>query len=396
MPKIPLEDNFTDVLGKAQRGQHLTDDALAAKAGVPAADIAALHAGEIKEHALRATARALRLSGNALVALARREWYPEQPLFPRGFAMFNTPFGGDLTVNSYLVWDTRTRLAAAFDTGTDAGPILDTVSAEGLVLRYIFLTHTHDDHVAELPRRHPGVTFAAAEAGLPRQRNAILDAAAAEGCDLVLFLDDDFLPAPAYVAALEAVMRARPDCVVATGTVLADGAKGPGITVAEGRAILARDGYAGDPLAAAPHFNGYGCNMAVRLAPVRAHRLRFDEALPLYAWYEDIDFTRRLGAHGAILRLAGARGVHLGAKGGRVPGRRLGYSQVVNPVYLARKGSFPWSHALPSAARHCAINLARSLAPEPEVDRFGRFRGNLLGIWDLLRGRAEPRRILDL
>jgi hypothetical protein len=132
------------------------------------------------------------------------------------------------------------------------------------------------------------------------------------------------------------------------------------------------------------------------MAVVRAHGIRVDEALPLYAWYEDIDFTRRLGAHGAILRLAGARGVHLGVKSGRVPGRRLGYSQVVNPVYLARKGSFPWSHALPSALRHCAMNAARTLWPEPHVDRFGRFRGNLLAVWDLLRGRAAPGRILEL
>jgi GT2 family glycosyltransferase len=261
----------------------------------------------------------------------------------------------------------------------------------------IIVCHVAPEDVAGLPAAHPGVAFLRAEAGLPRQRNAILEAAPPD-CDLVLFLDDDFLPAPGYLAALEAVMRARPNAVVATGRVIADGAKGPGITVEEGRAILARDAAAHptDPLAAAAHFNGYGCNMAVRMAPVRAHGLRFDEALPLYAWYEDIDFTRRLGAHGAILRLEGARGVHLGVKLGRTPGLRLGYSQVANPVYLARKGSFPWSHALPSAARHCAINLLRSLAPEPEIDRFGRFRGNLLAVWDLLRGRAEPRRILEL
>ena len=28
----------------------------------------------------------------ALMALARREYHPEQPVFPRGFAMFNTAF----------------------------------------------------------------------------------------------------------------------------------------------------------------------------------------------------------------------------------------------------------------------------------------------------------------
>jgi GT2 family glycosyltransferase len=240
----------------------------------------------------------------------------------------------------------------------------------------------------------PGVEFLAAPAGLPRQRNAILDAAG--DCDVVLFLDDDFLPAPDYLAVTEAVFAARPDAVVTDGTVIADGAKGPGLSVAEGRALLAADRLPADAMACAPHFNGYGCNMAVRMATVRAHGLRFDEALPLYAWYEDIDFTRRLGRHGAILRLQGARGVHLGVKSGRVPGRRLGYSQVANPIYLARKGSFPWSHALPSALRHLAMNAARVAWPEPHVDRAGRLGGNLLAVWDLLRGRASPERVLEL
>lgn len=259
----------------------------------------------------------------------------------------------------------------------------------------ILVCHVTPEDVADLPARFPGVEFLAQQpGGLPRQRNRILDAV--PDCDLLLYLDDDFLPAPEWLAVLAAVMAARPGCAVATGTVIADGAKGPGFSVAEGRALLAADTPAADPLAAAPHFNGYGCNMALRLAPMREHGLRFDERLPLYAWYEDIDLTRRLLPHGGILRLAGARGVHLGAKSGRVPGVRLGYSQVVNPIYLARKGSFPWNHALPSAARHCLINLLRSARPEPEVDRWGRFRGNMRGLWDILRGRAAPERILEL
>jgi len=257
----------------------------------------------------------------------------------------------------------------------------------------ILVCHVGEEDVGDLPTLRPDIAFLRAEAGLPRQRNAILDAA---GEDIVLFLDDDFLAAPPYLDVLARVMAARPDCVVATGTVIADGAKGPGLSVAEGRAILAADTPPPDPLAAAPHFNGYGCNMAFRMAPVRAHGIRVDEALPLYAWYEDIDVTRRLAAHGTILRLAGARGVHLGVKAARTPGVRLGYSQVVNPIYLARKGSFPWSHAIPSAARHCAINLARSLLPEPHVDRWGRFRGNMLALADMMRGRIDPGRILSL
>jgi len=258
----------------------------------------------------------------------------------------------------------------------------------------ILVCHTVPDDIAGIA---PNLAeFLSSPPGLPRQRNALLDAC--DDCDVLLFLDDDFLAAPDYLAATEAVFAAHSDAVVTTGTVIADGAKGPGISVADGRAMLAADAWSGDAHATTPHFNGYGCNMAVRLAAVRAHALRFDEALPLYAWYEDIDFTRRLAAAsgGSILRLEGARGVHLGTKGGRVSGVRLGYSQVVNPIYLARRGSFPWNHALPSAARHCAMNAARALWPEAHVDRAGRLRGNLLGLVDVARGRADPRRILEL
>ena len=152
MPRIPLEDNFTDVLGKAQRGLGLTDADLAAKAGIRPDELAALHRGEIRDYPIRSIARALQLNPAALVSLARKEWYPTQPDFPRGFALFNGPYDGDLTVNSYLVWDSRSRLAAAFDTGVDATAMLDTIAAEKLKLHYIFVTHTHEDHIQALPQ----------------------------------------------------------------------------------------------------------------------------------------------------------------------------------------------------------------------------------------------------
>ncbi|HZF77489.1 MAG TPA: glycosyltransferase family A protein [Acetobacteraceae bacterium] len=274
------------------------------------------------------------------------------------------------------------------------GEVLSDLARQTRAPDEVIVCHVGPEDVAGLPARFPAMRFMTAPAGLPRQRNAILDAAAE--ADAVLFLDDDFFCAPGYLAVTEAVLQARPDCVVTTGTVIADGAKGPGIPVDEARRILAADEGTPDPMAVTPHFNGYGCNMAFRMAPVRAHRIRVDEALPLYAWYEDIDVTRQLGRHGTILRLAGARGVHLGAKSGRVAGTRLGYSQVANPVYLARKGTFPWSHAIPSAARHLAMNALRSPWPEPHADRFGRLRGNLIAIADLVRGRAHPGRIMDL
>lgn len=231
-------------------------------------------------------------------------------------------------------------------------------------------------------------------AGLSTQRNRLLDET---GADVLLFLDDDFFPAPTYLAVLEAAFASNPNLVGTTGIVLADGVTGPGLTPAEGRAVLGREHSASRREGAdAPVAETYGCNMAFRMATVRENGVRFDENLPLYSWQEDNDFSRRIGRHGTLLRLAGARGVHLGHKGGRTSGVRLGYSQVANFVYLVRKGSVPG----PSAARHIlrniAANLLRSVRPEPWVDRRGRLRGNILALADLVRGRCDPRRIVSL
>jgi hydroxyacylglutathione hydrolase len=151
MARIPLEDNFDDVINKAQRGWKIADADLARRAGVTPDELRALKSGRTDDAVLRRVARHLRLSPDALEDLAHKRWYPQQPLFPRGFAAFNTPYG-DMTVNSYVIWDPRDRIAAAFDTGASAQSMLDLIHAERLTLRYIFLTHTHEDHVADLPR----------------------------------------------------------------------------------------------------------------------------------------------------------------------------------------------------------------------------------------------------
>lgn len=151
MARIPIEDNYTDVIGKAQRGLRISDAELCKRAEVEPGDLASLKAGKVADAALRRVARHLGLSPDALEELAHKRWYPEAPVFPHGFAAFNTPFG-DMTVNSYLVWDGRTRAAAAFDTGTSCSGMLDLIASERLKLHMIFVTHTHDDHVADLPR----------------------------------------------------------------------------------------------------------------------------------------------------------------------------------------------------------------------------------------------------
>lgn len=151
MARIPLEDNFDDVINKVQRGLKISDADLAQRAEVSLEDLAAVKSGKPIDAVLRRVARHLRLSPAALEALAHKTWYPQQPIFPSGFAAFNTRFE-DMTVNSYLIWDGRTKVAAAFDTGATCEPMLDLIRAEKLKLQYIFITHTHDDHIADLKR----------------------------------------------------------------------------------------------------------------------------------------------------------------------------------------------------------------------------------------------------
>jgi GT2 family glycosyltransferase len=250
-----------------------------------------------------------------------------------------------------------------------------------------------DRDVAGVVAAAPHAVILLTEAGLPRQRNAILDAAGT--ADIVVFFDDDFLPRPEYLEAVARHMASNPKTVVATGVVLADGIKGPGLSPAQGRAILAQRS-APDP-GAAPVFSGYGCNMAVRLAPMRTHDLRFDERLSLYGWQEDVDLSRRLAAFGEVVRLGAAQGVHLGVKSGRGSGVRLGYSQVANPIYLSRKRrGYKLNRAMTHIVRNMAMNILRSLWPEPYIDRRGRLSGNIVAMRDLLSGRLSPERILKL
>lgn len=151
MPLIPIEDNFNDVIAKAQRGYGITDAELAERSAITPEELAALKSGEPRLGSLRRVARHLKLSPDALETLAKKEAYPKAPIFPRGFAMFNTVHE-DMTVNNYLVWDSKSREAAVIDTGADAEDLLDFVAAERLRVKCILLTHTHDDHIAALPR----------------------------------------------------------------------------------------------------------------------------------------------------------------------------------------------------------------------------------------------------
>ncbi len=229
--------------------------------------------------------------------------------------------------------------------------------------------------------------------GLTAQRNAILDAAGAP--DLIVFFDDDYLPADSFLAETERLFRQNPDIIAATGHVLADSVHGPGIELDEALAVLAGDRPPRETRIW-PVENTYGCNMAFRVATIRQTGARFDEKLPLYGWQEDVDFCALLAAKGRIVHATALRGVHRAVKRGRTSGVRFGYSQVANTVYLARKGTMRPARAWRLSAPPVIANVVCSLLPQSLIDRRGRLKGNLLALWDLARGRLDPQRILSL
>ena len=236
------------------------------------------------------------------------------------------------------------------------------------------------------------VTVLVGPPGLARQRNRAL-AALPDDCEFVAFFDDDFWPRRDWLAAVVAAFRRDLGLAGVTGNVVADGILGPGLSYAE--AERAVDGATlVSPSWEIDGYSPYGCNMAFRRSAVAG--LAFDERLVLYGWLEDYDFGARVSRSGRLAKLGAAIGAHLGVKRGRVSGRRLGYSQVMNPFYLRRKGTMSRRAALRQTLRNLCANAAKSLRPEAFIDRRGRLIGNFIAIADVIRGRRTPERAEEL
>src|SRR6266403_2366996 len=148
---IPLEDNVGDIIGKAQRGLHISDSELAEKARISSQEVRELQEGSFDESMLLRVAPVLGLAGRALCELAKGEWHPKKIDKRDGLAQFNTRYH-DMAVNAYLVWDPASRAAAALDTGADCSAMVRFANHHKLSVRLILLTHAHADHVADLPR----------------------------------------------------------------------------------------------------------------------------------------------------------------------------------------------------------------------------------------------------
>lgn len=224
--------------------------------------------------------------------------------------------------------------------------------------------------------------------GLTKQRNAILRNI--YGFDLIVYLEDDFVVHKDCLLEIEKEFSDNEDTVVATGSVVADGAKGPGLSLQD------VESYADNAEIIRSRkevFSTYGF-IAVRMDVVRKNNLCFEEAFPFYGWLEDLDFSRSIAQFGKCIYLSGAVGAHMGHKGGRISGLRYGYSQVANPLFIAKKGNgFTYVMAIKMFVKNIIVNVVKSFYPEAYIDRKGRLKGNAIAIKDLITSCLDPRKI---
>ena len=152
--RVQLEDHLGDIVRKACVANAISTAAAAGAAGISENEWAALsESGRCpKKINFAALGKLAGLNSAKLEAIANG-WLPAEKDLRRwrNLRVFTTA-GEGLTVNCFLAWDETTRAAALFDTGLDASLVLDTIAAEGLILRHIFITHSHWDHVEALPQ----------------------------------------------------------------------------------------------------------------------------------------------------------------------------------------------------------------------------------------------------
>ena len=147
-----LEDNLGDIVRKGRMAASVSAEAAAQAAGISATELSALEeTGNFsKRPDFIALAGAIGLDGKKLEGIANG-WLPAEKDLSQWleFRVFTTSQGG-ITVNCYLIWDEVSREAALFDTGWEAEPILKTIEENKLQLKHLFITHTHEDHIAAL------------------------------------------------------------------------------------------------------------------------------------------------------------------------------------------------------------------------------------------------------
>ena len=152
---MSLEDEFGDIIKKARQGWGLTLADVADTTGISETTLRALEqcARQPMSGEVRAIAQRLALDQDALEAIGRKAWHPDN--VPGWVAETVETVRGDIggyEVKGYLLYDATTKDAVMIDTAYDAEQMLRRIDALGLRLRGMCLTHGHADHAKGIDR----------------------------------------------------------------------------------------------------------------------------------------------------------------------------------------------------------------------------------------------------
>lgn len=145
-----LEDHFGDIIQKARIGKGLSLDALADLSAIRQKQLRHIEEGGHPPHPdqIRSLAAALELNPEKLSAIAGNSWFPSPSphwLSQKVIAVHGRI--GSYPVNGYILYDGETREAACIDTAYDPEQMLKILETHQLRLKYLFLTHCHQDHM---------------------------------------------------------------------------------------------------------------------------------------------------------------------------------------------------------------------------------------------------------
>ena len=146
-----LEDEFGDIIGKARRGQNLSQSETATAAGITEAELARMEQYTLKptETQVFRLAEVLNLDGTKLLDIATEQWEPEPSKQTNDATLevitISAPVG-EWPVNAYLLICKATDDAAIIDTAAHPDLILEQLDARNVNPTTILLTHAHSDH----------------------------------------------------------------------------------------------------------------------------------------------------------------------------------------------------------------------------------------------------------
>jgi len=225
--------------------------------------------------------------------------------------------------------------------------------------------------------------------GLPSQRNAALKTIADREAIIFLF-DDDVEIEEHYAERILDAYKEHPEIALMNGRNVARGAVSGSLTRRSAREFIrAKMGARSPTPVLEPARTGLGCRMSF---PARLlGKVAFDERLALYGYQEDYEFSLQCAEYGLVVTNNAALMAHIETPAGRVGVVRRGYSEVVNPIYIA------WKHPRANKARAIAGAVRRTFRNGLNSHRAHarkQLSGNLMGWVSVLSGSLDPERIV--